>query len=200
MKRPLLILLLTFAAFFPPLFAAAPPQCLFRTYSTLDGLTHDRIADIYTDSRGFVWVCTWYGVSRFDGYAFKNFSTSPGDFSPLSHHRFIAVSEDSNGHLWFTTYNHHVYRLNRYTERFEDAVSLIEGIDSQHYRATHCLHDRRGGTWVAIAGSGVVRFRDGADDSPVEVDAFFESAALGGDVSAIHLGDDGALQFQHKFL
>ena len=191
MKRPLLILLLTFAAFFPPLFAAAPPQCLFRTYSTLDGLTHDRIADIYTDSRGFVWVCTWYGVSRFDGYTFKNFSTSPGDFSPLSHHRFIAVSEDSNGHLWFTTYNHHVYRLNRYTERFEDAVSLIEGIDSQHYRATHCLHDRRGGTWVAIAGSGVVRFRDRADDSPVEVDAFFESSALGGDVSAIHLGEGG---------
>ena len=130
-------------------------------------------------------------MSRFDGYTFKNFSTSPGDFSPLSHHRFIAVSEDSNGHLWFTTYNHHVYRLNRYTERFEDAVSLIEGIDSQHYRATHCLHDRRGGTWVAIAGSGVVRFRDRADDSPVEVDAFFESSALGGDVSAIHLGEGG---------
>lgn len=40
-------------------------------------MTHDRIADIYTDSRGFVWVCTWYGVSRFDGYAFKNFSTTP---------------------------------------------------------------------------------------------------------------------------
>lgn len=58
------------------------PQCLFQTYSTLDGMTHDRIADIYTDSRGFVWVCTWYGVSRFDGYTFKNFSTTPGDFSP----------------------------------------------------------------------------------------------------------------------
>lgn len=43
-------------------------------------MTHDRIADIYTDSRGFVWVCTWYGVSRFDGYTFKNFSTTPGRF------------------------------------------------------------------------------------------------------------------------
>ena len=124
MKRLLLTLLLTAAV---PFARATPPQCLFQTYSTLDGMTHDRIADIYTDSRGFVWVCTWYGVSRFDGYTFKNFSTTPGDFSPLSHHRFISVSEDSNGHLWFTTYNFHVYRLNRYTEQFEDVVSLVGG-------------------------------------------------------------------------
>lgn len=193
MNRLLLTLLLSFGSLFPPLLAAAPPQCLFRTYSTLDGLTHDRIADIHTDSRGFVWVCTWYGVSRFDGYTFKNFSTSPGDFSPLSHHRFIAVSEDSNGHLWFTTYNHHIYRLNRYTERFEDVVSLVAGVDSQHYRMTHCLHDRRGGTWVDIAGVGVVRFCDGPDESAVAVDALFDAATLGGEVTAMYLDDlDGA--------
>ena len=191
MNRLLLTLLLLAAV--PGFSRPTPPQCLFRTYSTLDGLTHDRIADIHTDSRGFVWVCTWYGVSRFDGYTFKNFSTTPGDFSPLSHHRFISVSEDSNGHLWFTTYNHHVYRLNRYTEQFEDVVSLIEGIDSQHYRMTHCLHDRRGGTWVDLAGVGVVRFCDGPDAAPVVVDALFESAALGGEVTAMYLDDlDGA--------
>lgn len=95
MKRLLLTFLLLAAV--PGFARTSPPQCLFQTYSTLDGMTHDRIADIYTDSRGFVWVCTWYGVSRFDGYAFKNFSTTPGDFSPLSHHRFVSVSEDSNG-------------------------------------------------------------------------------------------------------
>lgn len=193
MKRPLLTLLLTFAALLPPLFAAAPPQCLFRTYSTLDGLTHDRIADIYTDSRGFVWVCTWYGVSRFDGYTFKNFSTAPGDFSPLSHHRFISVSEDANGHLWFTTYNLHVYRLNRYTERFEDVVSLLDGVDSQHYRTLFIRHDRRGGTWVAIAGAGVVRFEDAADESPVRVAGFHPVEELGGDVTAMFVDrSDGA--------
>lgn len=184
--------------------AETPPQCIFQTYSTLDGLTHDRIADIYTDSRGFVWVCTWYGVSRFDGYTFKNFSTAPGDFSPLSHHRFISVSEDSNGHLWFTTYNFHVYRLNRYTEQFEDVVSLIEGVDSKHYRASCCLHDGDGGTWVAITGLGVVRFVDAEDASPVCVDAFIDMPVLGGDVTAMYVDDrdnawiaaaDGQLNF-----
>ncbi|WP_295935359.1 two-component regulator propeller domain-containing protein [uncultured Alistipes sp.] len=188
MKRLLLILVLLLAGaegFAQP----NPPQCIFHYYSTLDGLTHDRIADIYTDSRGLVWVCTWYGVSRFDGYTFRNFSTSPADYSPLSHHRFISVSEDSNGHLWFTTYNLHVYRLNRYTEQFEDVVSLIDDVNSQHYRVGHCMHDGDGGTWVAIAGEGVVRFTAAADQSPVGVDAFFRTATLGGDVAAMHIDD-----------
>lgn len=203
MKRLLLTCLLFFAGI-EGFAASNPPQCIFRNYTTLDGMTHDRVADIYTDSRGFVWICTWYGVSRFDGYSFCNFSTVPADFSPLSHHRFVSVSEDSNGHLWFTTYNFHVYRLNRFTEQFEDVVSLVDGVDSKHYRSSHCLHDGQGGTWVAIAGTGVVRFADQADASPVRVDTFFDAPVLGGDVSAMYIDDrdnawiavdDGQLNF-----
>lgn len=190
MKRLLLILLLL--CIMPrQIVTAEPPQCIFKSYSTLDGMTHDRIADIFTDSRGFVWLCTWYGVSRFDGYSFRNYSTAPADFSPLSHHRFVSVSEDSNGHLWFTTYNFHVYRFNRSTEQFEDVVALIEGADSKHYRSSFCLHDTDGGTWVAIAGMGVVRFVDAADASPVRVDALFDAPVLGGDVTAMYLDDCG---------
>ncbi|WP_418991139.1 two-component regulator propeller domain-containing protein [Alistipes sp.] len=191
MKRLLLILLLCSAGALRPA-GAEPPQCIFQNYSTLDGLTHDRIADIFTDSRGFVWVCTWYGVSRFDGYAFKNFSPTPGDYSPLSHHRFISVSEDSNGHLWFTTYNLHVYRLNRFTEQFEDVAKLVEGLDSKHYRTSHCLHDTAGGTWVAIAGLGVVRFADRADETPVRVDRVLDAPVLGGDVTAMFVDGGNA--------
>ncbi|MCM1151965.1 MAG: ATP-binding protein [Alistipes senegalensis] len=190
MKRFLLIFLLACCGA-THVDAAEPPQCIFQYYSTIDGLTHDRIADIYTDSRGFVWVCTWYGVSRFDGYTFRNFNAVPGDFSPLSHHRFVSVSEDSNGHLWFTTYNLHIYRFNRFTEQFEDVAALIEGFDPKHYRMTHCLHDADGGTWVAIAGLGVVRFVDRADRSPVEVDALLDAPVLGGDVSAMFVDDGG---------
>ena len=190
MKRFLFLLLLLFGGA-PRAGASEPPQCMFQCYTTFDGLTHDRIADIYTDSRGFVWVCTWYGVSRFDGYAFRNFNAVPGDFSPLSHHRFVSVSEDANGHLWFTTYNLHVYRFNRFTEQFEDVATLIEGFDAKHYRTTHCLHDREGGTWVAIAGLGVVRFAGRPDASPVTVDALLDAPVLGGNVTAMFVDTAG---------
>lgn len=144
----------------PAVVRGAAPQTVIEKYSTLDGLTHNRISDIYTDSEGFVWICTWYGVSRFDGYSFKNYSTKPGDFSPLSHNRFLSVSEDANGHLWFTTYNRHIYRFNRSSEEFEDPLLLLAGVDGKHCRTTHCLHDGRGGTWVAIPGVGLFCFDD----------------------------------------
>jgi len=62
----------------------ALPLCLIaevlpiRSYSTADGLAADRIESIAVDSRGFVWFCTPEGLSRFDGYRFKNFGVAEG--------------------------------------------------------------------------------------------------------------------------
>ena len=56
MKRLLLTFLLLAAV--PGFARTSPPQCLFQTYSTLDGMTHDRIADIYTNSRRIMLICT----------------------------------------------------------------------------------------------------------------------------------------------
>lgn len=165
----------------------AAPQTVIEKYSTLDGLTHNRISGIYTDSEGFVWICTWYGVSRFDGYVFKNYSTKPGDFSPLSHNRFVSVSEDANTHLWFSTYNLHVYRFNRSSEEFEDPLLLLDGVDAKHCRTTHCLHDKRGGTWIAIPGVGILCFDDERDGSPMRVRCRVQEPALKSGVSAMYI-------------
>ena len=55
MKRLLLTFLLLAAV--PGFARTSPPQCLFQTYSTLDGMTHDRNAHIYTDSPRILWDC-----------------------------------------------------------------------------------------------------------------------------------------------
>ena len=67
-----------------PVAAIALPLCLIaellpiRSYSTADGLAADRIDKIVADSRGFIWFCTPEGLSRFDGYRFKNFGVAEG--------------------------------------------------------------------------------------------------------------------------
>jgi len=67
-----------------PIAAIALPLCLIaellpiRSYSTADGLAADRIDCIVPDSRGFIWFCTPEGLSRFDGYRFKNFGVAEG--------------------------------------------------------------------------------------------------------------------------
>ena len=49
-----------------------------KTYTVADGLLRDNVFKIKSDSRGFLWFCTNEGISRFDGYAFTNFTTDDG--------------------------------------------------------------------------------------------------------------------------
>lgn len=49
-----------------------------KTYTVADGLLQDNVFKIKQDSRGFLWFCTQEGISRFDGYAFTNFTVEDG--------------------------------------------------------------------------------------------------------------------------
>ena len=61
-----LILELSGAAFVNRL-NAEPLEFIHEHYSIEDGLPHNSISQIYKDSRGYLWLCTWYGLSRYDG-------------------------------------------------------------------------------------------------------------------------------------
>ncbi len=45
----------------------------FRKYNALDGLPQSQTTYIFQDSRGFVWIATRNGLSRFDGLDFINY-------------------------------------------------------------------------------------------------------------------------------
>jgi ligand-binding sensor domain-containing protein/signal transduction histidine kinase len=49
-----------------------------KTYTTADGLARDLVLCVEQDSRGFIWVCTAEGLSRFDGYQFTTYRTEQG--------------------------------------------------------------------------------------------------------------------------
>lgn len=38
------------------------------------GLSYDSVREIYQDSRGYMWIGTYKGLSRYDGTRFKNYS------------------------------------------------------------------------------------------------------------------------------
>lgn len=49
-----------------------------RSYTPVDGLPGISVHRIVRDSKGFLWFCTNEGLSRFDGYGFKNFGRAEG--------------------------------------------------------------------------------------------------------------------------
>ena len=56
-----------------------------KIYTTADGLGHNAVERIVRDSRGFLWFCTFEGLSRFDGYGFTTYGIDQGLPSPVVH-------------------------------------------------------------------------------------------------------------------
>jgi signal transduction histidine kinase len=69
----------------------------FSTYSEKDGLAGSIILDFHEDKKGFVWIATKDGISRFDGKTFKNFFQEKND---LHSNSCVFLSEDVNGYIW----------------------------------------------------------------------------------------------------
>jgi two-component sensor histidine kinase len=70
-------------------------------YDISSGLPHNEINDIVKDNRGFVWIATENGLSRFDGYNFVNFNsqTHPSLFKYNS----IKRIQQNGSHLYLLT-------------------------------------------------------------------------------------------------
>src|ERR1700730_11779849 len=74
-------------------FAVRGERLPIKSYTVADGLAHNEINKIVRDSRGFLWLCTANGLSRFDGYTFTNFGTDQG----LPHANVTDLLETRNG-------------------------------------------------------------------------------------------------------
>src|SRR5690349_7617578 len=60
-----------------------------RRYGVEDGLAHSNVFRIFQDKKGFLWLGTDYGLSRFDGTHFLNYTSSEG----LSFNSVMSVTE-----------------------------------------------------------------------------------------------------------
>ena len=74
-------------------------QVAIRRYSQSDGLPQTQITALHQDSKGYLWIGTYEGLSRFDGYRFVNYGTKEG----LGHFLINTIAEDRHKRLWVGT-------------------------------------------------------------------------------------------------
>lgn len=53
----------------------------FKTLDVKSGLADNYVRDIMRDSYGFMWISTINGLSRYDGYIYKNFLLNEAEFT-----------------------------------------------------------------------------------------------------------------------
>ena len=74
-----------------------------RLYTSESGLANSQINSIYQDSKGFIWIATENGLSRFDGIHFSTFRSDRSLPTSIASNMVLTTYEDSYGTFWIGT-------------------------------------------------------------------------------------------------
>ena len=107
-------------------------QASLSHYSTEDGLPSNAIANLTSDDYGYLWISTWNGISRFDGYHFYNYKTGVVSGIRGLHNRVDAMIIDQAQNVWLKMYDGRMFVINRKTDRIEDPLEGISGHEQYH--------------------------------------------------------------------
>ncbi|MDQ2721480.1 MAG: response regulator [Bacteroidota bacterium] len=73
-------------------------------YLTIDeGLSHTDANDIAQDKQGYIWVATYFGLDRFDGYSVKKYYNSNTPLHNAFKNRVRCIYPDEKGNIWLGT-------------------------------------------------------------------------------------------------
>ena len=68
-------------------------------FTESDGLPQSTITCVTQDKKGYIWISSWNGLSRYDGYKFQNFKARQGDNCPLLTNRILFIRETKDGNI-----------------------------------------------------------------------------------------------------
>lgn len=71
----------------------------FKNFTVDDNLPSSECYQVLQDKKGFIWIATDKGVSRFNGYRFQNFTKKDG----LPDNCILRMYEDQTGRIWYAS-------------------------------------------------------------------------------------------------
>jgi hypothetical protein len=84
-----------------------------------NGLSHNFVQHITQDKTGFLWISTWDGINRYDGYEFKNYFHNPKDSTTVPFFVVDKAVVDASNNVWVMCQQRPVVIYNRNTDNFE---------------------------------------------------------------------------------
>jgi signal transduction histidine kinase/ligand-binding sensor domain-containing protein/response regulator of citrate/malate metabolism len=75
----------------------------FQRITVEDGLPINHVNKIIQDKHGFVWVGTFNGLTRYDGYSFKVYKNDNANDNSLVGNLIRYLFVDKDGHIWIGT-------------------------------------------------------------------------------------------------
>lgn len=104
---------------------------------------------IFQGSRGWLWIVTQEGLSKYNGFEVENFKYSSTDPKSISSNLVSRVAEDKFGYLWIATIGG---GLNRYNPEDNSFSAIYTNSDTQYAPLSNDIYtlfsDRDGNIWL----------------------------------------------------
>ena len=95
--------------------------------SAEDGLVSNAVSGIFQDDLGYLWIATWNGLSRYDGYHFYNYKTGNASRIKNLHNRILDMVIDQSQNVWMRMYDGRVFVLDRKKDQFINPFEDLSG-------------------------------------------------------------------------
>ncbi|MEX1826215.1 ATP-binding protein [Luteibacter sp. CQ10] len=165
-----------------PLPPVPTPQ--FRSYGQLEGLPSSNVQAVAQDSRGFLWIATPVGLTRFDGVEFSPPGVGEDGRHPLALSGITTMTIDREDRIWIGGGD---IGVARYDVAAGTLVQWRDGLSDDDVKAI--AHTRDGAVWVGTS-EGLDRL---LPDGKVEHVAGTERGLIPQAVHALHATDDDRL-------
>ena len=134
----------------------AQEKYFFEKLSVSDGLSNALVYETYQDHLGFLWIGTFDGLNRYDGYEFKTYKNITNDSLSLPANFIQAIYEDHNNDLWVGSIGQ-VSKYNRQKDNFT-SYNLVKGPNVNPAFVMQIFEDSKNRMWVTADQVGVQLF------------------------------------------
>ncbi len=76
----------------------------FRQFSTTEGLPNSMVHQVAQDEDGFIWIATYFGLYRYDGYELRPFKSDAENPTLLPSNNVVCIALGSRQDLWIGTH------------------------------------------------------------------------------------------------
>ena len=132
----------------------------FTHLSTEEGLSQSRVDHVLQDSQGFLWIGTYNGLNRYDGYHFQQYKPEANNPNSIGGVFIYGLFQDRSGTLWIAV-DQGLDRFDPVTERFHHYRSNPADPASLAGHVEHIAQDRDGMLWLSTR-NGLDRLEPGS--------------------------------------
>ncbi|WP_243438252.1 two-component regulator propeller domain-containing protein [Fundidesulfovibrio soli] len=130
----------------------------FQHFGVEDGLAQSSAVCLAQDSQGFLWVGTYAGLSRFDGYGFRNFTAGPDGRSGLADNNIRSLTVSRDGTLWVGTRSGGLSRYDGASQTFSSYLNNPSDLGSVPSNEIHAIHEAPNGIMLLGTSLGLAEW------------------------------------------